>query len=248
VTRHLDNFEGAFPLLLIGSVILVYAAILANQQMGSHSSHLPLWGLLGGVGAVIVGAGVYSTFLGPEPTAASKPSAEWRLVPAGGLEGRKVGPEVARRPTISEPVPIWWEGSSDGTAAEPTPAPPTPPRHVSSTAPTVARAAPRPAPGLPRAVPRSSTRYTYRQLLDEMSELEAMVYGTSGAAPRGPARNPPTPSRSAVVCIDCDRPLTAAASASPCRECGRGLCARCVASSKSEDGEIRCIDCRAHAA
>jgi len=218
--------------------------------MGSHGSHLPLWGLFGGVGAVIVGAGVYSTFLGPEPTATPKATAPWRAVPSPESEVRTVRPEVARRPRASEPVPIWWEGASNGAAAESTPALPTtaPTRGTSSSARPSTRPAVPITPSPPRAVPRPSTRYTYHQLLDEMSELEAMVYGPSGAPSRAPSKGSPPRGRSAAVCIDCDRPLTAAASASPCRECGRGLCARCVASSKSEDGEVRCIYCRAHTA
>jgi len=251
VTRHLDNFEGAFPLLLIGSVLLVYAGILASQQVGSHASHLPLWGLFGGVGAVIVGAGIYSTFLEPEPAIASKPLADWRAVPTAGPEARAVRAAADRRPPASASVPIWWEGTSESATAKtsPTPAVPTPAGHLPSSTPTsTPSGAPRPQ-GPSRAVPRPSARYSYRQLSDEISELEAMVYGTSEGTPRGPAGGSPARRRSAGAgCTDCDRPLTAAASASPCRECGRGLCARCVASSKSEDGEIRCIDCRARAA
>ena len=242
------NLEGAFPLLLIGSVLVVYAGLLASEQIGSHSTHLPLWGLLGGVGAVIVGAGIYSTFLEPETVPAPDTSADWVTVPRAEWEARS----AVRRPSeraeeAPKPVPIWWEG------------PPTPIDASVSRAsafPSSARANRRPLPTPSplvqthpmkptRVVPRPTARYSYRELTEELSELEALVYGATGSSartrPTPPSLSPP-PAR---TCMDCERPLTAAASPTPCHSCGRGLCARCTASSKSEDGEVRCVECRA---
>jgi hypothetical protein len=246
--RHLDNFEGALPLLIIGSVLLVYAGILASQELGSKSGHLPLWGLLCGVGAVIVGAGIYSTFLEPEATPAPGPAGDWITVPRAEWEARSGARRVAERtPAAPEPVPIWWEGPPTATRASPSLAPPRagPARMARTPSPPPSS----PVPGRPerpaRAVPHPSARYSLRELMDELSELEALVY----RSPTAPARrlsNPPSPRPQATTaCMDCERTLTPAASPTPCRSCGRGLCARCAASSKSEDGEVCCVECRA---
>jgi len=248
VKRHLDNFEGAFPLLIIGSVLLVYTAILASQQIGSHSSHLPLWGLLAGVGAVIVGAGIYSTFLEPEETRASKTSADWVTVPRAEWEARY----GARRrpeqfPTPPEPGPIWWEGPPAVATATPSRAVPAANRVQTSRPPVPTR--PVPVETRPRsptqAIPRPTSRYSYRELMDELSQLETLVYGGAVSSARTPPATPPRRPQSTPTCMDCDRPLSAAAAPAPCGGCGRGLCARCAASSRAEDGEVRCVECRA---
>jgi len=250
VKRHLDNFEGAFPLLMIGSVLLVYAGILASQQIGSHSSHLPLWGLLGGVGAVIVGAGVYSSFLEPEGMPTPSPSDDWVTVPRAEWEARtRGGTASARSRTRTEgaPTPIWWEDTVANAPAPVSPASPPTGGVRASRAPSPAgrfpvSTRPRPPAGV---IPRPSARYSFRELSDQLSELEALVYGGSVPFPRKPATSPSRKPAPTATCMDCDRPLTPAASSTPCRSCGRGLCARCADSSKAEDGDVRCVECRA---
>jgi hypothetical protein len=245
--RHLDNLEGAFPLLLIGSVLLVYAGIVASQQLGSHSSQLPLWGLLGGVGAVIVGAGVYSSFLEPEATPAPGHEREWVTVPRAEWESRTgARPTSERFRTSPEPVPIWWEGPPTPASESPSRAPP-----ATGLSRTNRRPAPTPTspvrahPAMPsRAVPRPTARYSYRELTAELSELEALVYGRAVSTARTPPASPLPRTQSTPSCMDCDRPLTAGSSPSPCLGCGRGLCAHCTASSRAEDGEVRCVECR----
>ena len=248
--RHLDNLEGAFPLLLIGSVLVVYAGILASQQMGSHSSHLPLWGLLGGVGAVIVGSGIYSTFLEPGGVPTSKPSDEWVTVRRTEWDAQtrsRAKPE--RVPAPAETAPIWWEGPapySTTASSSRTTTPPATARTAPAPAPKAAPFTERRPPRPTRSVPHPSARYSYKELTDELTELESLVYGSSGATRLRSAAPPPVSGgRATPTCMDCDRPLTSAASATPCQGCGRGLCGRCTASSRSEDGEVRCVDCRA---
>jgi hypothetical protein len=243
--RRPDNFEGAFPLLLIGSVLVVYAGILASQQIGVHSSHLPIWGLLGGVGAVIVGAGIYSTFLEPETTTSPSSAREWVTVPRAEGESRSgAGRPRARLETAPESAPIWWEGPPTSANASPSRTP-----TATYSARTERRPVPTPAapvqgrPGKPaQVVPRPTAHYSYQELTDELSELEALVYGGAVSSTRASSPSPgggPTP-----MCMDCERPLNSAGAPTLCRSCGRGLCARCAASSKSEDGEVRCVECR----
>jgi len=136
------NLEGALPLLLIGSALLCYAAVLANQELGSTSTHLPLWGLFGAVGAIIAGAGIYSTFF--VPAEAVELSKDWVTVPKAEWDDLR-----AKRPTTVPPPartsapaavadlirlrsaasrPIWeedWDVDSEGfraAAAPPAPA------------------------------------------------------------------------------------------------------------------------------
>jgi len=132
------NFEGAFPLLLVGSALLCYAAILANQEIASKGTHLPLWGLFGAVGSVIAGAGIYSTFFVPSevpPLDLSKqwvtvPKAEWEALHAPPAQRSGTPPVVARpavRPSSSRtatPRPAWeedWDPDSDAFRAAASP-------------------------------------------------------------------------------------------------------------------------------
>lgn len=111
--RRGGNFEGAFPLLLIGSVLLVYAGVIANQASASNGTHLPLWGLIGGVGAVVVGAGVYSSFLEPAlPFTPDSPN-DWVTVPKAEWEAVRPRRRVTAPPEPATDEPPWWEGPSD---------------------------------------------------------------------------------------------------------------------------------------
>jgi hypothetical protein len=243
VKRGFDNLEGAFPLLLIGSVLVVYAGYLASEQSGS--SHLPLWGLLGCVGAVIVGAGIYSTFLEPDalqPPATSVGRPSRRESP----QARQVsGGTSSNRPPI-EGQPIWWEG------------PPEVPQNAEATRPEPGRArtaalrrtdsalsGTRPGPVAPYTLterrPRSS-RYSLRELTKTLDELEAMVGAPPGASARAAQVSG---AHTVTACVDCDRPFVGGRPSTRCPGCGRGLCGRCSELSRAEDGAVRCNECRA---
>lgn len=246
VRRRTGNIEGAFPLLLIGSVLLVYAGILAAQEIGSKSAHLPLWGLFGGVGAVIVGAGIYSTFL--EPSGTERPGApeDYVTVPRAEWEARQPGRRAPEMGAGRE-EPIWWEGP-----------PGRPNVPASRTAPPVQRAALRGAHEAPTAsfpdvapsgltrgpAPSPTHRYSLQELRKTLDELEALEVGSPGA-PRRPSNRPWA--TDPLDCADCDRRFSEGSRPVRCAGCGRGLCSRCAASSRSEDGELRCNDCRAAA-
>jgi len=137
------NVDGAFPLLLIGSALLCYAAVLANQELGSKSAHLPLWGLFGAVGAVIAGAGIYSTFFVPSKAEGVDLPEEWVTIPkaewvALRASQPKVVPSPSPLPTPpvvaqrfssrrAVPRPIWeedWDVDSEGFRAAAAPAAP----------------------------------------------------------------------------------------------------------------------------
>jgi len=96
--RRALNIEGAFPLLLIGSALLCYAAVLANEELSSNGGHLPLWGLVGAVGAVIAGAGIYSTFLVPAQVQALDLTKEWVTVPKAEWDALRARPKITSRP------------------------------------------------------------------------------------------------------------------------------------------------------
>jgi len=248
MSRHPDNFEGAFPLLLIGSALLVYAGFLASQEFGAKSGHLPLWGLLGGVGAVIVGAGIYSTFLEPGFPAAAKPQGDW--VTAPNTEWDAVARARHRTPSGTPPqdeLPIWWEGSPEpridtassrlhGTRERPRGGD----RRIPETPRPTARDLEPVRPFLP---PRS--RYSLKELNDRLSELETLVNSASLPAVRGVAPSGDSLAGGTASCMDCATRFPADGPAARCNGCGRGLCASCAASSRMEDGVVRCVACRA---
>ena len=263
------NLEGAFPLLLIGGALLVYAAIIANQELATRS-HLPFWGLIGGVGAVLVGAGIYSTFL--EPTVLLTPDEEkdWVKVPKDEWEALRSGRRPEEPPARPVTEPPWWEGPP---APTPLPAPRPTPRMVSQERPRAVRPgsvvpSPRstqPAPlrrdtsgGPPpsasaapaRPGPRSGPApQLYRkgslaELKEALTELESMVDREFKPKPRSPPKTRPGQVPS---CPDCNRSLPNDPAPNKCSGCGRGLCTDCALSSQFEDGDLRCIECRARA-
>ena len=246
--RRPDNFEGSFPLLLIGSVLVVYAGILASQQLGAHSGRLPLWGLLGGVGAVIVGAGIYSTFL--EPSESPAPA-----VLASAASPRAVSVPASSRPrpparasvgTVAS-APEWWEGPSVPypPSSAPVPYPPVERRPASVARPAgVAPQTPRPRVAPSVTLPRSGGRRSLKELTDELSELEAMVYGSSPPPRPEPPEGRPSGPVGGPACADCDRPMPGGTPPARCSDCHRPLCEGCEAASRSEDGEVRCLNCR----
>lgn len=246
--RHLDNFEGAFPLLLIGSVLLVYAGILASQEVGSKSAHLPLWGLFGGVGAVIVGAGIYSTFLAPETPSLPSPKEAWVPIPKTISEPPGRGRPTVRRATPqAEEHPPWWEGAPEtSTSAQPPLVPSTTQKPVGGApselgvprGPTRTRVPTRPAPSL-------GGRYSLKELRDQLSELESIVYGAPVPAKKGTTGSKGPKAAGISTCMDCDRRFPEGTPAERCSGCDQGLCADCAASSRAEDGQVRCVECRA---
>ncbi len=154
--RRVWNFEGAFPLLLIGGALLVYAAILANQEMPLSAHHLPFYALVGGVGAVVAGAGVFSTFLPPEPEEAPTiiPD-DWVVISRSEWEESRAPRRIATPPPSlperSSDQPPWWEGAPSPSVPAPAPPRATPPPD----APSVRRSTPAPPPRPPARVASS---------------------------------------------------------------------------------------------
>jgi len=245
--RRSGNIEGAFPLLLIGSVLLVYAGILASQEIGSKTGHLPLWGLLGGVGAVIVGAGIYSTFLESETPAPPDLKSGWVAVRQEDWDQR---PSGRRAPPPAQPpeavFPLWWEGPPEGPVDAGTTPRREPEPEPRGSAPPEARA-PRRAVGRPAPLIRPPTggHYSLKELRNELTELESLVYGDGTFAAGAALETKGVKTGGATRCMDCGRSLPPAGSRARCNACGRGLCAGCADSSRSEDGQVRCVDCRA---
>jgi DNA-directed RNA polymerase subunit RPC12/RpoP len=268
--RRPRNFEGAFPLLLIGSVLLVYCAILRNEALASGGVHFPLWGVVGAVGVVIAGAGVYSVFLETdEPSVPSAPEG-FVLVPKGEWEAARSHPRPSARSTSTTSVPPWWEGPPAYPDIAPE-APTSPTVPIETTQPYsvgAGKAASRPPIRLPSpsrptgdslgypAVPRrpSSTvpapgpvspiprRASTDELEETIAELEALVEDASRLSPR---RAPGTRPGDSRLCADCGHRLRTDLSSNPCSGCGRELCVDCALSSQFEDADLRCTDCRA---
>jgi len=267
--RRRLNVEGAFPLLLIGSVLLVYAAILSNQEISSPSGQLPLWGLIGGVGTVIVGAGIYSTFLAPPAIPAGDLAPDWVMVPKAEWDDLRARPPVGDRPRTSTPEPPWWEGPPDHSvgSVSHTPesqgigeeAPPTPARSASL--------GPRPSSILPEAgkpatsaahppfrspssrvvppaqpAPPSLRRGFTTEFMETLAELEALADRELKPLPGSPRRARVGEARS---CADCKGEIPSRErTPNRCTGCGRALCVDCAMSSQLEDAELRCIECR----
>jgi hypothetical protein len=264
--RSSKNFEGAFPLLLIGSALLVYCAILRNQSVSASGAHFPLWALIGTVGAVIAGAGVYSVFLNPSAPAARVVPEGFVLVPEAECEASRPGRRVDGRSTPPMLDPPWWEGPE--VYPEPSRERPTraaiprvadrsvpPPRMAprGQPAPPPARRAPAggmgPAPRPPpRAVPTrgpeplAPRRASLSELNETLAELEALADSEFKPSPRRMPKTVPTEPHS---CADCGRGLPSGPSEERCSGCNRTLCVDCALSSQFEDADLRCNECRA---
>ncbi len=268
--RRPDNFEGAFPLLLIGSVLIVYCAILRNEALASNGVHFPLWGIVGAVGAVIAGAGVYSVFLEPSELTVSAAPEGFVMVPKAEWEAARIHPRPSAPAPTTTSVPPWWEGPPvyPDIAPEPPTSPSVPiettqPYSVRATEsasgpPVPPRPSPRPigdglgSPALPRLpsrmVPDSAPappiprRASTDDLEETIAELEALVEDVSRPTPR---RTPVARPGSSRLCADCSRRLSADPTSNPCSGCGQELCVDCALSSQFEDADLRCIACRA---
>lgn len=263
------NFDGAFPLLLVGSALLVCAGILANSELASKSGHLPLYGLVGVVGAVILGAGIYSTFLEPESTGETTLGEEWVAVPKAEWDALRSGARPTGRSAPAGSDPPWLERPEDrgidSLVPAPVPAsgayldPPSstqPSPEVEGPTPTASALATldeleaalvnrtkRPSGNPPRTRTSASSGGT-----DSPASLEAVLTDLEGLVTKDPGA-PPGPVKEAApvqlsVCVDCDRDMSLDRSPSYCEDCGRLLCVNCAFSSVSEDGELRCIECR----
>lgn len=268
--RRPKNFEGAFPLLLVGSALLVYCAILRNEAVASQGAHFPIWGIVGAVGAVIAGAGIYSVFLEPSELGVSAAPEGFVMVPKAEWEASRAGRRASARPMSASPMPPWWEGPPVYPHTSPVrPSGPPASQQVTRLKPVQpTRAVPRPhltSPSSPRpaggsmgpgADPRGPTRAVptpgpapptpRRDSLDELkqalTELEALVDSEFKSSPRRlPKAGPGEPG----LCADCSRGLPSRPAPVRCSGCDRELCVDCALSSQFEDADLRCIDCRA---
>jgi hypothetical protein len=267
--RRTGNLEGALPLLLIGAALLVYSTVLASEALSSPGARLPLWGLVGGVGAVVLGAGIYSTFLEPVPPPQSDRTREWVTVPRAEYEALRSSRRANEGPASTSREPPWWEGPPDhptvppvrhavpevpregvgpapvrSTPAVPPPglAPPAPRIPAEGTAGT--ETAPRSltrAPSAPGPPPKAVQRGFPKEFMDSLSELEALANRRLKSSPQRLGRAAPG---EPLSCADCKRGLSNDPSPSRCSDCRLALCVDCALSSQMEDGDLRCVACR----
>jgi len=268
--KRVTNLEGAFPLLLVGSALLVYAAILANEEMVVHGAHLPLWGLIGAVGMVVVGAGVYSTFLEEPASAAPLVPPDAVVISKSEYDALKGDRPPPRPPSSTPKMPEWWEGPPEPRTAEragpvrvsvppaekrPAAVPPVvpsalrrggPPGPLGVGAEATPKATPArlPAPPPPRpAATPPRPRRSLTELKSALSELETLLDQEFAASPRTAPKPAP---KGVPACADCRRALPKLPTPNVCSGCGKSLCTDCALSSQFEDGDLRCIECRAH--
>lgn len=267
--KRVHNLEGAFPLLLVGGALLVYAAIIANQELVAHNSHVPLWGLVSAVGVVIAGAGVYSAFLEEPAPAAPVPVSDSVTIPKTEYEALRAGRSTPPKAPPPATVPEWWEGPPLPPPPRPSPLPsaepvadlgrPRPvPASLSSPVRRPSTPTPRelpvgrtptpvpsraPTPRIPPAGPAPfAARTSLKDLKSALSELESLLDHEFTVSPRATPKPAPT---GVPACADCRRALPKSPAANDCSGCGKGLCNDCTLSSQFEDGDIRCIECRA---
>ena len=263
------NIDGAFPLLHIGSALLVYCAILRNEALASSGAHFPLWGVVGAVGAVIAGAGVYSIFLDPSEPPESAPEG-YVMVPKTEWEAARSARRATPRPVSAAVVPPWWEGPEVDTETPPmhptqppvhrpiTRPAPVPPARARPTLPRVPppsqratggspRSASPPHTPTPRVTPLGPTPPTARET--PLSELEAAISELEALVDRDPGPGSPRPAKASPQesgsCVDCGREMARDWDPSRCSGCGRTLCVDCALASQFEDTDLRCIECRA---
>lgn len=251
-------------------MLLVYCALIRNETLAAQGTHIPLWGLVGAVGAVIVGSGIYSAFLSPSEEPAVPTPDGFVLVPRAEWEDARLGMRPIPRPASRPPAPPWWEGPHD--YPEPADARPT--------APTVHREAPRqstvPSPRAARPPPPidpSAQRLTVgdlgsksksqppihpgpttgpappnprsvslRELKESLSELEALVSGE--LKPTVEHLLKARPPVGAPSCADCGRAVSRDPNPSQCSDCSKVLCLDCALSSQFEDADLLCNECR----
>lgn len=254
------NLKGALPLLALGGFLIAYAIVLSWEEPALPGGHLAVWELVVAVGAVILGAGVFSLFLA-ESTQASEtgrptagPSRDRPPERPGPIE-RVEPPILAARPVRGALVghqpeagpPPWWEGPPKRTERRPLTAPVvSPPRSAAAQRPSTDSRTPliaRPArSGLPRSV-RLESRPPEPLPLDvaeALAEWEAIARPSRPLLAQPPAE-PPGPRTDR--CVDCNRAIEIDPGARGCQRCGRRLCAECARSAVQSSGQIACIDC-----
>ncbi|HYA54631.1 MAG TPA: hypothetical protein VEG42_03405, partial [Thermoplasmata archaeon] len=199
----------------------------------------------GGVGGVIVGAGIYSTLL--EPETVGGPTVRWEpgtAEPTGDATSVKLVASAV--PSRTDAGPAWWEGPARGVAnAESSTSGPSrissPTRRPPTSRPAGASPAPSgPAPPVSKSPSRG--RYSLQELRKTLDELESMAGASPGSSLRAARLSG---AHTVSNCVDCDRAFPGGRASARCPGCGRGLCGSCVELSRSEDGVVRCTDCRA---
>jgi len=268
LTLKQRNIEGAFPLLLVGSVLLVYCAVLRSEAIASSGLRFPLWGIVGAVGAVIAGSGVYSIFLDTAET--TEPTAPDGFVLVPKAEWEAVHPRPAATATHKPSLPPWWEGPPNQSETMRHVTVPTvaraPPRSAPPTAPPATRTQPLAAPSTkvagaritgptpaarkpiapattkPRLTAPAPPKGSLEELRQTLGELEDLVNSNFKSTPRTVTKVGLTKSSS---CADCGQEVPSSPAPNQCAGCGRRLCVDCALSSQFEDADLRCNECRA---
>jgi hypothetical protein len=255
--------------LLLGGALLVYAAVLVGETGPSGHHGIPLWGLIGGVGGVIAGAGVFSTFLdAPLPLPPSGlPGDDFVLVPR--KEWERFHPSSTASPErYPRTLPAWYEGvgarrsqgSRPSTESSPSSSPKspgslpslTPPGPTSGEAPSPTgppanpAVAPVPPPGpVPPSAETAGQPATAPALSPEfrdvLAELENFADRALSAGRRRPPAREPEPS---PECADCGRTVGADELGVRCEECRRSICSECLLDAFQDDGRWLCPKCR----
>lgn len=238
------NVEGAYPLFLIGSALLVYGVIVGLEVPPPTIGRFEIWQLVIVVGSTIVAAGLFSLYFAIDMARTSPPPAPAESIPPepDRTRGRPLTAPSASSPTKYIAAP-WWEGPP---VAEPLvqtrtrPAPSVVSRAQKPAGP-VARPSSSPIPER-AAGPNPPPPRTQDEVADSLRELDAIsleIASTSVAKSRPPVKKP-----LARRCADCGRPASSAGPGPMCSHCGRALCAECAEGSLLRTADVTCASCQ----
>ncbi len=238
------NLHGAFPLLLIGSVLLVYGVTLGLQVPTPTVARFEIWEMVVAVGATLVGSGLFSLAYATESEDAPERAPRR---PAAAAPGPRIAPQAKTVPPRGpeRTVPEWWEGPTapdPGRRRAPAPAAGDAPSGARALGPPVSTSIPATDTGAASG-PEDRAGRGHEEIDGALLELESI------ARDMGEPKAPPqlfVAGRAVHIdrCADCGRALALDAPERFCVECGRSLCPDCGHPARGNRDGVACQRCR----
>lgn len=235
--------EGAYPLLLIGSALLVYGVIVGLEVPPPTIGRFEIWQLVIVVGSTVVAAGLFSLYFAIQTPRGAPPPPPIQSPPQKSDRAGGRPPSILSASSATASVaPPWWEGppvAAPSARSRIRPAPPVISRGPESTVPTPP---PSPSPVRPLSAspepPPSSTEDEVANTLRELDAISREITSNSAATSRPPAKKP-----LARRCADCGQPASGAGPGPMCSRCGRTLCVECAEASLLRTADVTCRSC-----